>query len=119
MNSKSNSLVFLTALFTTVPVLNAQTMVSTVAGTGSAGNTDGIGTGASFYTPAACTFYQQDKYILVGTYTNIRKIEYSTWTVTTLAGDNSGAFLNGVGTNARFSLARGIVVTSDNSAACC
>ena len=92
-------------------------MVSTVAGTGSAGYTDGIGTEASFDYPYACSFYQQDKFILVVTNTNIRKIEYSTWTVTTLAGGTIIAYADGVGSNARFNGARGIAVTSDNSVA--
>ena len=121
MNSKLSSFVFLLIisllLFTAVPVLNAQTMVSTVAGTGYFGNTDGTGTEASFYYPIACTFYQQDKYILVTTDSNIRKIEYSTWTITTLAGSNSQTFADGVGSNAGFYYARVIAVTTDNSVA--
>ena len=98
-------------------MFHAQTMVSTVAGTGNAGYIDGTGTGSSFDSPAVCTFYQQDKYILMATLTSIRKIEYSTLTVTTLAGGNSRSFADGVGRNAGFNYARGIAVTSDNSAA--
>ena len=93
-------------------------VVSTVVGTGTQGNTDGTGSTSSLYYPSACTFYQQDMYILVTTDVNIRKIEYSTWTVSTLAGGTgySGA-ANGVGTNAGFHTIRGIAVTSDNSVA--
>ena len=114
LNYRASLVIF---LFTAVPVFHAQTTVSTVAGTGSAGNTDGTGTEASLNYPTTCSFYHQDKYILVTTYTNIRKIEYSTWTVTTLAGSDTDSFTDGVGSNAGFSDIKGIAVTSDNTVA--
>ena len=92
-------------------------MVSTAAGTGTAGNTDGTGTTASFTNPAWCTFYQYDTYLLVSTLFDVRKIVYSTWAVTTLAGGTGTSFADGVGSNAGFNQAIGIAVTSDNIAA--
>jgi hypothetical protein len=92
-------------------------LVTTVAGSSTGGYTDGIGTAALFSFPSACALYQQDTYVLVGTASNIRKIVYSTWTVTTLAGRTSASFANGVGSNAGFSAVRGITVTTDGSMA--
>lgn len=89
-------------------------MVSTIAGTGSAGNADGTGVSASFTNPSWCTFYQQDTYVLVGTEYNVRKIVYSTGDVTRLAGGSSVSFADGVGTIAQFNRVIGITVTPDN-----
>ncbi len=80
--------------------------VSTVAGSGASATTDGIGTGASFHIPLSVTLDSYGDLFVVdyGSHT-IRKINLSTFEVTTVAGNPlaSGNYVDGpaIGT-ARF-----------------
>lgn len=89
--------------------------VTTVAGgVSTTGVTDGVGTAARFRQPYACVVL--GGYLYIGDYEayNVRKMNLSTLEVTTVAGlaDTDG-FVDGVGTNARFSQIYGI--TSDGT----
>ena len=92
--------------------ISATSMVSTFAGSGLSGFTDGIGTAASFRRPTGITvdangnFYVADQ---LGN--NIRKIDPS-GVVTTIAGSVTGSSgsTDGLGTAARFRSPTGITV---------
>lgn len=77
-------------------------VVSTLAGNGTAGSTDGTGTNARLYYPTGITIDPLDN-LYIADYRNnrIRKISPS-GVVTTLAGNGSAGNLNGIGTNSSF-----------------
>ncbi|WP_158542141.1 NHL domain-containing protein [Pedobacter chinensis] len=77
-------------------------IVSTFAGDGVAGNTDGIGINARLYYPTGITIDPLDN-LYVADYRNnkIRKITPD-GEVTTLAGNGTQGNLNGIGTNSSF-----------------
>lgn len=82
-------------------------VVSTLAGSGSSGHADGIGTFAGFSSPEGLTVDSVGNiYVSDGNY--IRKIT-SNGVVSTLAGSYSG-YADGVGTEARFYLPTGLAV---------
>jgi sugar lactone lactonase YvrE len=83
--------------------------VSTLAGNGALSYADGVGTSTSFYRPWAVTA-SSTGVIYVGDFRNnrIRMILPSSAVVTTFAGSGIGAWLDGVGTNARFLYPRGL-----------
>ena len=76
--------------------------VTTLAGSGDNGSTNGTGTAASFYSPYSMTNDGTNLY--VADYSNhlIRKIVISTGVVTTLAGSGDNGSTNGTGTAASF-----------------
>jgi sugar lactone lactonase YvrE len=90
-------------------------VVSTLAGSGTQGYVDGIGTNAFFNGPAGVAVDTNGN-IYVADYHNhrIRKISPS-GLVSTLAGNGISAFTNGVGTNARFHSPTGIAVDSSGN----
>jgi mucin-19 len=88
-------------------------VVTTLAGSGTEGYTDGIGTNAKFYRPSGVTVDLSGDIIVADPHNNrIRKIAPS-GVVTTIAGDGTDGFTNGIGTNTQFSLPS--TVTSDLS----
>ena len=84
--------------------------VTTVAGTGSQGNTDGNGTSASFDTPAGIAVDDSGN-VFVADQNNhkIRKIAPN-GDVTTVAGSGSQGNTDGNGTSANFNFPRGIAI---------
>ncbi|SVC59026.1 uncharacterized protein METZ01_LOCUS311880, partial [marine metagenome] len=88
--------------------------VTTLAGSGSSGSTDGTGTSAKFNSPRGITTDGQNLY--VGDYSNnkIRKIVISTGAVTTLAGSGSSGSTDGTGTSASFYNPSGITSYGTN-----
>jgi streptogramin lyase len=86
-------------------------IVKTVAGSlGVSGLTDGVGTAARFNGPAGVTVDVNDGLIYVTDMLNqaIRRIDPSTWTVTTLAGNGNNNGNDGIGTLAQFNNPMGI-----------
>lgn len=89
--------------------------VTTIAGDGSQGFDDGIGQQARFRFPHDVAVHD-DGTIRVADANNqaIRSIEPD-GTVTTIAGDGSNGFVDGVGTDARFRAVRGIAVDTSGT----
>jgi len=94
--------------------LSLSTAVTTLAGTGSSGSTNGTGTAASFYSPNLLT--NDGTNIYVAEYSNhmIRKIVISTGVVTTVAGTTTSGSANGTGTAASFYAPVGITNDGTN-----
>jgi DNA-binding beta-propeller fold protein YncE len=89
--------------------------VTTLAGAAStSGSTDGIGTNSFFNTPSSISISPGDAFALVADTSNhrIRKVILSTAEVTTVAGSSSG-YVDGTGTNSRFSSPGGIKISAD------
>lgn len=89
-------------------------VVSTFAGTGTGGNSDGIGTVASFINPYGLTVdISGNVYVTDLGYNLIRKIT-ATGVVSTLAGYGVGS-VDGIGTAASFSSPKGIAVDASGN----
>ncbi|MBI5102442.1 MAG: Ig-like domain-containing protein, partial [Nitrospirae bacterium] len=89
-------------------------VVTTLAGTGTAGATDGTGTAASFWEPHFIT--TDGTNLFVSDYGNhkIRKIVIATGVVTTLAGSGTSGATDGTGTAASFYWPGGITTDGQN-----
>ena len=85
-------------------------VVTTLAGSGSAGYIDGTGTAASFNSPSGLTIDSSGN-VYVGDTRIIRKIT-AAGVVTTLAGSGNFTFADGMGTAASFNQPQGIAVDS-------
>ena len=77
-------------------------VVTTLAGTGSSGSSNGTGTSASFNQPSGITTDGTNLFLAEHNNNLIRKIVISTGVVTTLAGTGSSGSANGTGTSASF-----------------
>lgn len=88
--------------------------VTTLAGSGVLGSTDGIGTAASFNQPVAITTDNTNLYIADSGSNKIRQIVISTGVVTTLAGSGVGGSTDSVGTAASFRNPTGITTNGIN-----
>lgn len=89
--------------------------VTTFAGSGTLGSANGQGTVASFALPKGLTIDSSGNlFITDGVGKRIRKIT-PTGMVSTFAGSSTQGFLDGQGVSARFNLATGIVVDSQNN----
>jgi len=89
-------------------------VVTTLAGTGSPGSSNGTGTAASFYYPEGITTDGTNLYVADTDNHLIRKIVISTGVVTTVAGTGSSGSANGTGTSASFYYPRGITTDGTN-----
>jgi hypothetical protein len=96
-------------------VIATQT-VTTLAGSGTAGSTNGIGTAALFNNPIGLALDSSGN-LLVGDFgsNQIRQIVIATRAVTTLAGSGAASWVDGIGTNARFSNPNGFAVANGYS----
>jgi sugar lactone lactonase YvrE len=84
--------------------------VTTFAGSGTAGWADGVGTAARFNFPDGIAVDSSGNfYVGEETGNRVRKIS-PTGNVTTLAGSGTGAFADGVGTNAAFNVVPALAV---------
>ena len=88
-------------------------VVTTIAGTGNTGSTNGTGTSASFDNPEGITTDGTNLYVTNRNHL-IRKIVISTGAVTTLAGTGSSGSANGTGTSASFNYPSGITTDGTN-----
>lgn len=90
-------------------------LVSTLAGSGTAGAADGVGTAASFNHPAGVAMDSSGNLYVADYQGNkIRKIA-TDGTVTTLAGSGTEGWSDGVGTNAEFGLPMGVAVDASGN----
>jgi hypothetical protein len=88
--------------------------VTILAGTGSSGSANGVGTSASFDTPYGITTDGTNLYVADSFNHSIRQIGIDNRSVTTLAGDGSWGWSNGVGTSAEFQRPYGITTDGTN-----
>ncbi len=86
-------------------------VVTTFAGTGTAGSTDGNATTATFNNPTGIDIDSNGDFYIVdaGGY-RLRKITTSTMIVSTIAGSDTGGTTDGQGINATFSQPMGVAV---------
>ena len=88
--------------------------VTTLAGNGTAGFANGVGTNAMFNSPVGVALSPSGSSVYVADDFNsdIRDVKFLTGVVTTLAGNNTPGYVDGVGTNAKFRGPIGIAVSS-------
>jgi hypothetical protein len=85
-------------------------VVTTLAGSGSPAFADGTGTGASFNSPRQFAVLSNGTIVVVDTGNHRIRLVTQAGVVTTLAGNGSPAFVDGVGTGASFSDPNGVAV---------
>ena len=95
--------------------LNLTGTVSTFAGSGSAGNADGIGTAASFDGPSGITSDGANLYVADAGSKDIRQVVIATGNTTTLAGGTYGNSDSTDGTGATASFGNPSGIASDGS----
>ena len=88
--------------------------VTILAGTGSSGSANGVGTLASFNQPKGITTDGTNLYVADSLNHLIRQIGIDNRSVTTLAGSGSFGSSNGVGTSAKFKRPHGITTDGTN-----
>jgi sugar lactone lactonase YvrE len=95
-------------------------VVTTIAGSGAVGNTDGIGTEATFSNPYSVIVRPDGTIVVADTGNSRIRLISPGGAVTTLAGSTAG-YLDGTGTSARFNfpssvgvLSNGVIVVGDN-----
>jgi DNA-binding beta-propeller fold protein YncE len=98
-----------------IRMINPAGIVSTVAGTGATGNSNGNSNVASFDGPSGIAVDGAGNIYVADQHNNmIRKISPN-GTVTTLAGSGTPGFTNGTGTGATFTYPTGVAVSGDGS----
>ncbi len=88
-------------------------MVSTYAGTGAQGLTNGPASAATFYYPLGCTFDSDGNLYVCDTYNNVIREISASGNVTTLAGTGTAGLTDGAATTATFNFPIGILVYGD------
>ena len=89
-------------------------VVTTLAGSGSYGSTNGTGSAASFYYPMGITTDGTNLYVADEVNNEIRQVVIATGVVTTLAGSGSYGSVNGTGSAATFDYPMGITTDGTN-----
>jgi DNA-binding beta-propeller fold protein YncE len=91
--------------------------VSTLAGTGATGSSNGAGSQATFDDPFAVAISSSGTFALVieSSGNRIRRIDLVTSQVATLAGSGNNIFADGTGTQASFSRPEGVAISKDDS----
>jgi sugar lactone lactonase YvrE len=99
-----------------VRMVTAAGVVTTIAGSGTEGSSDGTGTAAQFAWPHAIAYCAKDKALYVADTDNdeIRKVT-TDGVVTTIAGTPQAGYADGSGTNARFDHPAGIACATDGT----
>lgn len=90
-------------------------VVTTLAGSGTAGFTNGTGTGASFTNPIGVAVDSSGNVYIGDTGNNVIRKITSAGVVTTLAGSGTAGSANGKGTSAEFSGPTGVAVDSSGN----
>ena len=98
-----------------IDLASANKTVSTIAGSGTAGHANGVGTAAQFNRPVGIAVSGGTIYVADGNNHRIRAIDIATKTVRDIAGDGTSESTNGIGTAARFSNPTGIIAVSENT----
>lgn len=83
-------------------------LTTTLAGDGTGAYQDGAGAAAQFNNPNGITCDGANLYVADTGNHRVRKIVIATGTVTTLAGDGTNAYLDGIGSGARFNTPYGL-----------
>ena len=93
------------------------TTVSTIAGSGSSGSTDGIGTAASFNRPAGICYDERRNCLYVTEWGGhrVRKISLEDRKVTTIAGSGTSGVKEGTGVEAQFQIPWGVELSADGN----
>jgi len=92
-------------------IVLATGVVTTLAGDGTPGFANGTGTAAQFKNPnGVAVDTAGNLYVADSGNQLIRKIVIATGAVTTLAGDGTAGFVNGIGTAAQFSMPLGVAI---------
>jgi len=90
--------------------------VTTVAGDGTAGFADGVGSVARFNFPSGVAVAADGSVYVVDTQNHrIRRINPATGVVTTVAGDGTAGFADGIGSAARFNFPTGLAAAEDGT----
>ena len=89
--------------------------VSTIAGSGSKGHANGVGTAAQFNQPIGLAVSGSTLYVADYNNHRIRAIDITSGTVRDIAGDVTSGSRNGIGTAARFHNPTGIIAVSENT----
>ncbi len=89
-------------------IVTSSGLVTTIAGSTTAGSNNGIGTAAKFSGPDGLTCDGNGNLFICDQGSMIRKIVISTGVVSTLAGSITPGFANGTGTAAKFNLSIGL-----------
>ncbi|MBI4691615.1 MAG: Ig-like domain-containing protein [Nitrospirae bacterium] len=89
-------------------------VVTTLAGSGTAGSTDATGTSASFNYPSGITTDGTNLFVADGNNNKIRQIVISTGVVTTLAGSGTAGSTDATGTSASFNRPFGVTTDGTN-----
>lgn len=89
-------------------VVIASGVVTTLAGSGSQGSSDGMGTTATFYFPKGITTDGKNLYVSDSGNHKIRKIDLTTGVVSTQAGSGNAGYLDGGANNSAFREPSGI-----------
>ena len=87
--------------------------VSTIAGSGTPGHADGVGTAARFNGPSGLAVSGGTLYVTDQNNHRIRAIDIASRTVRDIAGDGTAGNTNGIGTAARFTTPIGIAASGD------
>lgn len=100
-----------------IRLIDGSNQVSTYAGTGSAGSTDGAATSATFYSPYHLTVDASNVVFVADATNNLIRMITSGGQVSTYAGLRNGgsAVVNGLATTATFSGPSGVVVDSSGT----
>ena len=91
----------------------ASTAVTTIAGSGTQGHADGAGTAAQFSIPSGLAVSGSILYVADNLNHRIRAIDLTSKAVTTIAGDGTAGYANGMAATARFRNPLDIAVSED------
>ena len=98
-----------------VRVVTPDGVVGTLAGSGTAGDTDGVGAGASFNELHGVAVHASGSVVVADTFNHKIRSVAPNGVVTTLAGSGAPGFADGLGAGAVFSAPTGVAVASSGT----